>query len=251
MSSKSLVNTSNQSELLNIIKEYVENEIVYSPKRMEATLKQAKELYYEYNVSDSQKEELLGIIDRLEEIQNVFDTNLMHAVKDSKGKVDNYGIPTSFQLDKVPYTKSFKDDILKLVKTILNEQNEDLTEEEFLEINEAIIKDVIPLTMNAMGKEIGDSFQYRINKIKWLMMNSELPTTEYHFDTLEKASVHFANLHAYEHYDSRRDAWRDAVLRGVTTTKHHIQVDSWKQLERALERVKEWGKEEELGLIED
>ena len=96
---------------------------------------------------------------------------------------------------------------------------------------------------------MGNAFQERINTIKELMSDSELPTNEFYFKNLEEASVHFANLHTYGHYKSKRDAWRDAVNRGVTYSSNQIKVKNFKQLEKALERVREWGKEEDYGLL--
>ena len=250
MSSKSLVNTSNQSELLKVINEYVDDKVVMKSDAMESIIKRAEELYHP-NMSESEKEDFNKLIANCEKLQNDYDAMLLHEIKKSKGKVDNFGIPTSFGMDRIPNDDSFKYQILDLVKTISKDSGENLTENQFIEIHETLIREVLPLAFDVIRIKMGKAFQTRINAIKWLVMNSELPTTEYHFETLEKASVHFANLHAYKHYDSKRDAWKDAVKRGVTITSKNVQVNIWKQLERALERVREWGKEEELGLIED
>ena len=193
MSSESLVNISNQSELLKVINEYVDDKVVMQSNAMDLIIKKAEELYHP-EMSESELDKFNKLIADCERIQHNYDSMLLNEIKKSKGKVDNFGIPTSFSMDKeVLFGEAFKRQILDLVKTITKDSGENLTENQFIELHETLIREVVPLTFDVIRIKMGKAFQTRINAIKWLVMNSELPTTEYHFETLEKASVHFAN----------------------------------------------------------
>ena len=247
--SQSVVDTSNQSELLKVISKYVDDKVVMQSNAMDLIIKKAEELYHP-EMSESELDTFNKLIADCERIQHNYDSMLLNEIKKSKGKVDNYGIPTSFSMDKeVLFGEAFKHQILDLVKTITKDSGENLTENQFIELHETLIREVVPLTFDVIRIKMGKAFQERINTIKELMSDSELPTNEFYFETMEKASVHFANLHKYGHYKSKRDAWKDAVNRGVTYSSNQIKVKNFKQLEKALERVREWGKEEELGLL--
>lgn len=248
MSSKSVVNISNQSELIDTIKSYVEEELVFKSDTMDKLIAKAESMY-KPNMTDADKLGLQSIIDDAIKIQNDYDSMLMLEVKKSKGEVDNYGIPVSFGMDKVPYDDSFKEGVLGFVKSIVKEETKDLSEDEFIKINQAIIKKVLPLMFEVIRQHFGDSFQRSINRIKELMSDSELPTTIYHFETLEQCAVHYSNLAHYGHYSSKRDAWRDAVKREVTYSKNKVKISKFQDLERALERVRDAHKQDEYGLI--
>ena len=55
-----------------------------------------------------------------------------------------------------------------------------------------------------------------------------------------------------ERYANRREAYRDAVSKGITYTSKYGKKEplkKWKQLERAYDRVIDASKEDDLGLI--
>ena len=75
---------------------------------------------------------------------------------------------------------------------------------------------------------------------------------KYHYDTLEEIAVDYANMTTKERYANRREAYRDAVDKGITYTSKYGKKEplkKWKQLERAYDRVIDASKEEELGLL--
>ena len=248
MSSKSVVNISNRSEIIDSIKEYVNTEMVFKDVAMDKMIAKAESMYNP-NMSDSDKKELQSIIDGCYKIQNDYDSMLLLEVKKSKGQVDNYGIPTSFGMDRILIDDNFKEHCLTLVKSICKDEGEDLSEEEFITINEAVIKKCLPIMIDELRKFMGEQFQRSINRLMNILDDSVLPTTKYNFNTLEECAVHYYNLKKYGYYSSYRKAWRDAVDRGCTYTSDRIKITDFKQLERALERVRELGKEEELKLI--
>ena len=248
MSSKSVVNISNRNEVLDTIKEYVHTEMVFKDEAMDKMIAKAESMYNP-NMSDSEKKELQSIIDNCYKIQNEYDSMLLLEIKRSKGQVDNYGVPTSFNMDNVVFDNSFKEHCLSLVKSICKDEGEDLSEDEFITINEAVIKSCLPIMLEELRKFMGEQFQRSINRLMNILDDSVLPTTKYNFNTLEECAVHYYNLKKYGYYSSYRKAWRDAVDRGCTYTSDRIKITDFKQLERALERVRELGKEEELKLI--
>ena len=72
-----------------------------------------------------------------------------------------------------------------------------------------------------------------------------------HYNSLEECSADYVKMKADGHYKSYRQAWRDAVTRGITTNDklgNKVPLDSWVQLETALERIRDLGKEEDYGL---
>ena len=115
MSSKSVVNISNRSEIIDSIKEYVNTEMVFKDVAMDKMIAKAESMYNP-NMSDSDKKELQSIIDNCYKIQNDYDSMLLLEVKKSKGQVDNYGIPTSFGMDRILIDDNFKEHCLSLVK---------------------------------------------------------------------------------------------------------------------------------------
>ena len=72
-----------------------------------------------------------------------------------------------------------------------------------------------------------------------------------HYNSLEECSADYIKMKEDGHYKSYRQAWRDAVVRGVTTNDKYgdkVKLKEYKQLERAYERIKDLGKEEDYGL---
>lgn len=169
---------------------------------------------------------------------------LLLEIKRSKGQVDNYGVPTSFNMDNVVFDNSFKEHCLSLVKSICKDEGEDLSEDEFITINEAVIKSCLPIMLEELRKFMGEQFQKSISRLMNTLDDSVLPTTKYNFKTLEECAVHYYKLKDYGYYSSYRKAWRDAVARGCTYTSDRIPITDFKKLERAIERVRDLGKEE-------
>ena len=243
MSSKSVVNISNRNEVLDTIKEYVHTEMVFKDEAMDKMIAKAESMYNP-NMSDSEKKELQSIIDNCYKIQNEYDSMLLLEIKRSKGQVDNYGVPTSFNMDNVVFDNSFKEHCLSLVKSICKDEVEDLSEDEFITINEAVIKSCLPIMLEELRKFMGEQFQKSISRLMNPLDDSVLPTTKYNFKTLEECAVHYYKLKDYGYYSSYRKAWRDAVARGCTYTSDRIPITDFKKLERAIERVRDLGKEE-------
>ncbi len=104
-----------------------------------------------------------------------------------------------------------------------------------------------------LGQRIGEIFQKKIRDSKELYEKSLLKSdVQYHYDTLEECSADYYNKKNNGEYTTYRNAWKDAVKKGITYTHkksgNKIKLQDWKQLERALERIRDLGKEEDYGI---
>jgi len=247
MSSKSVSNIS-KSELDKLVKE----ELVFKVDAYEQLLARV-EVLAQNPLSDKEVIEMKSLIAEVEELKTKYDMMIYNELKKSNGRVDNFGIPISFNFESgVPIFLESKDTrkiVGGIIGRITKEQQEDLSDEEFKTLNVQVLDVVIPMMYESMGKHLGDMFQKSIGRMKDLIDDSVLPTNKFHFKTLEECAVHFSNLAHYGHYPTKRSAWRDAVKRGITYSKNRIKISKFQDLERALERVRDAHKQKELGLL--
>lgn len=173
----------------------------------------------------------------------------------SKG-VDKYGIPKDIgfntEVEAFKNNSEAVDEFMQIVDELLDEQG-DVPKDKYQEVRDYMMSIVLPKAFDVVGEFVGKEFQKEFRKIDDLMDKCIVKDDiKYHYDTLEEIAVDYANMTTKERYANRREAYRDAVDKGITYTSKYGKKEplkKWKQLERAYDRVIDASKEEELGLI--
>jgi len=175
----------------------------------------------------------------------------------SKG-TDKYGLPKDIgYVEKTESFKADKDEIDLLITSIKEAIDEseynDLTQDQLQEFIDYTLDKIIPKMIDEIGIQVGNEFQKDVRIIKDLAQDCTInDDIQYHYDTLEECAVYYANQTIQGLYPSRRNAYRDAVDRGITYTNKYgqrVQLEKMKQLERAYDRVIDANKEDDLGLL--
>ena len=176
----------------------------------------------------------------------------------SKFKVDKNGVPLSYKDELYESTARMEQSVIeewpKLMKAKLYDKLVEmgLSDEEMDTALVQLMSAIAPKFREIWEKAYGIKWKEFASKIKddFDSMNLELDYP-YHYDTLEECSADYVKMKDDGHYKSYRMAWRDAVSRGVTINDklgNKVPLKEYKQLERAYERIKDLGKEEDYGL---
>ena len=192
-------------------------------------------------------------LNKLEE-KELLQLVIPYLLQKSKGKVDKYGNPIAMRWNEIEQELSSK---LHTVETreklrlILLKKN--INPEGIEQVLDAIIKQ-LPKILNIFGETIGKEFQTQIRDIDDLIDKAILKSdVQYHYNTLEECSVDYLKKKQAGEYSSKRQAWRDAVDRGITYTDKKgkkVKLKNFMQLERALERIRDCNRQDEFGLEE-
>ena len=190
----------------------------------------------------------------VEEVKEHLKSIAMLAVA-SKG-VDKYGIPKDMEFNtSVEAFKNNSDavnELMELTDELLDEQG-DVPKDKYQEVRDYMMNVALPKSFDIVGEFVGKEFQKEFRKIDDLMDKCIVKDDiKYHYDTLEEIAVDYANMTTKERYANRREAYRDAVSKGITYTSKYGKKEplkKWKQLERAYDRVIDASKEDDLGLI--
>ena len=176
----------------------------------------------------------------------------------SNFQVDKNGVPITYKDELYDGTSRLEQSMIeewpsriketiypKLVEMGLKDEEMDTALAQFMNL-------IAPMMREIVEKAYGIKWKEFASKIKddFDSMNLELDYP-YHYDTLEECSADYVKMKDGGHYKSYRMAWRDAVSRGVTINDklgNKVPLKEYKQLERAYERIKDLGKEEDYGL---
>ena len=192
-------------------------------------------------------------------------------MNEMKAKVYEELLKSDFKVDKNNIPISYKDELYettnRMEKRMIEEFPQRIKGYLYDKLVELGVKDdEIDFKLTELMQYFAPKIRELIEKaygIKWVEfaqdiqddMNSMNLDSEYpiHYETLEECSADYVKRKLNGDYSTMRNAWKDAVLRGVTYNHKKdgkVKLDSWKQLERAYERIKDLGKEEEYGLTE-
>ena len=195
----------------------------------------------------------------LEHLNKLEDKELLKLVipyllQKSEGKVDKYGNPIAMGWNEIKQELSSKlhtVEVREKLRLILSKKaiNPKLIEKTIDSLTKQI-----PIFLNVIGEYVGKKIQAEIRDIDDLIDKAILKSdVQYHYNTLEECSVDYLKKKQAGEYSSKRQAWRDAVDRGITYTDKKgkkVKLKNFMQLERALERIRDCNRQDEFGLEE-
>jgi len=176
---------------------------------------------------------------------------------------------SNFKLDKNNIPLSYKDELYEGTARI---------EQRMIEEFPARMKDALYDTLKEQGiaddemdwalaelmKHIAPRFREIIEKaygMKWVEFSRDITDNmnsmnldsdfKMHYETLEECSADYVLKTENGEYKKYRIAWKDAVDKGFTYTNKYgdkVKLNHWKQLERALGRIKDNNDVERYGL---
>ena len=185
-----------------------------------------------------------------------------YLLKFSDGKVDKYGIPKimdwSSAEDRIYNSEKVRAEIRQVVRNVIDTGDEfkdaNLSDEEIQKVEDYTMEVVIPEMVKMMAEMVGGKFQENIRGTKDMYENAELKSeVQYHYNTLQECSADYVLKAENGEYKTHREAWRDAVRRGITTNDklgRKKKIGKMMDLERALGKIKDNNEYEKYGLEE-
>ena len=176
----------------------------------------------------------------------------------SNFKVDKNGVPITYKDELYDGTGRLEQSMIeewpsrmketlypKLVELGIKDDEMDWALAECMRVMAPMLRELVDKAYGIKWTEVAKQIQDDMNSMN---LDLDYPI---HYNSLEECSADYIKMKEDGHYKSYRQAWRDAVVRGVTTNDKYgdkVKLKEYKQLERAYERIKDLGKEEDYGL---